>query len=73
MKTITAKEGMYLTQNYEVSIMERTFITEICGPDDLNENEWRDATKEELEEWEAEFEKLNPIEEEENLPDNDVE
>ena len=53
--------------------MERTFITEICGPDDLNENEWRDATKEELEEWEAEFEKLNPIEEEENLPDNDVE
>lgn len=50
MKEITAKEGMYLTQNAEVG-ESRIYITAIKGVN-VNPDDWRDATLEEKETFE---------------------
>ena len=56
MKEIKAREGYYLTQVEEVEY--RMFITAIKGMN-INESDWREATQEEKEIFEAEQEKLN--------------
>ena len=53
MKEIKAKEGMYLTQNKEVE--DRIFVTMIKGQN-VNESDWREATREEKEEYERQQE-----------------
>lgn len=53
MKEIKAKEGMYLTQKEEVQ--DRIFVTTIKGQK-VNEDDWRDATREEKEEYEKSIE-----------------
>lgn len=45
MKEITAREGYYLTQVAEVGD-SRIFITALKGAN-INESDWREATKEE--------------------------
>ena len=49
MKEIKAREGYYLTQANEVS--ERIFVRAIKGMN-VNEEDWREATLEEKEEYE---------------------
>ena len=49
MKEIKAREGYYLTQANEVE--NRIFVTAITGMN-VNESDWREATKEEKEEYE---------------------
>lgn len=53
MKEIKAKEGMYLTQKEEVQ--DRIFVTTIKGQK-VNEDDWRDVTREEKEEYEKSIE-----------------
>lgn len=53
MKEIKAREGYYLTQNKEVE--DRIFVTMIKGQK-VNEEDWRDATREEKEEYEKSIE-----------------
>lgn len=48
MKEIKAKEGMFLTQAKEVQ--DRIFVTAIKGMN-VNEEDWREATQEEKEEY----------------------
>ena len=57
MKELKAKEGYYLTQSTEVSNEERMYITAIKGVN-VNESDWREATTEEKEAFEADLEKL---------------
>lgn len=59
MKEITARDGRYLTQSAEVG-EARIFVTAIKGAS-INEADWREATEEEVEEWQKTLE-------EENLP-----
>ena len=47
---LKAKEGMYLTQSADVE--DRQFVTAIAGVS-VKESDWRDATLEEKEEYEA--------------------
>jgi len=48
---MVAKEGMWLTQAYEMNDMERLYCKEVAlGRGDKEEN-WRDASDEEYEEW----------------------
>ncbi len=54
MKEIKATEGMYLTQNSEVS--HRIYVTALKGAN-INESDWREATQEEKNTYEAELEK----------------
>lgn len=49
MKEIKAREGYYLTQANEVK--NRIFVTAVKGMN-VNESDWREATKEEKEEYE---------------------
>lgn len=49
MKEIKAREGFYLTQANEVE--NRIFVTAVKGMN-VNESDWREATKEEKEEYE---------------------
>lgn len=56
MKEIKAKEGYYLTQSADVAKEERTYITAIKGVN-VKESDWREATLEEKEEFEAQNEK----------------
>lgn len=49
MKEIKAREGYYLTQANEVE--NRIFVTAVKGMN-VNESDWREATKEEKEEYE---------------------
>ena len=53
MKEIRAKEGMYLTQVKEVE--DRIFVKALKGAN-LNEADWREATREEKEEYEKQME-----------------
>lgn len=61
METLKAKNGGYLTQNMEVEISERMFVTEVCGMR-IDKASWREATVEEIREKEeydkAEAERL---------------
>jgi len=62
-----AKEGMWLTQAYEMNDIERLYCKEVMlGRGDKEEN-WRDASDEEYEEW---FKRREAIE---NLADEDEE
>lgn len=49
MKEIKAREGYYLTQSAEVA--DRIFVTKVKGAN-VVESDWREATKEEKEEYE---------------------
>lgn len=51
MKELKATEGYYLTQSADVADNERIFTTAIKG-ENVNESDWREATKEEKAEWE---------------------
>lgn len=51
MKELKSREGYYLTQSADVAKEERTFITAIKGAN-VNEVDWREATEEEVAEWE---------------------
>lgn len=53
MKEIKAKEGMFLTQAKEVQ--DRIFVTAIKGMN-VNEEDWREATLQEKEEYEKSLE-----------------
>jgi hypothetical protein len=53
MNEIKAREGFYLTQVDEVE--DRVFLTAIKGAN-INEDDWREATKEEKSEWEKTLE-----------------
>ena len=53
MKELKAKEGMYLTQVKEVK--DRIFVKALKGAN-LNEEDWREATLEEKEEYEKQME-----------------
>lgn len=61
METLKAKNGRYLTQNREVEISERMFVTEVCGMR-IDKAGWREATADEIKEKEeydkAEAERL---------------
>lgn len=61
METLKAKKGGYLTQNMEVEISERMFVTEVCGMR-IDKASWRAATADEIKEKEeydkAEAERL---------------
>lgn len=50
MKEITARDGYYLTQSAEVE--NRIFVTAIKGMN-INEQDWREATLEEKEQYET--------------------
>lgn len=56
MKEIKSREGYYLTQVNEVE--DRVFITAIKGVN-VNESDWREATREEKDVWEKEKEFSN--------------
>ena len=51
MKEIKSREGYYLTQSADVANEERIYITAIKGVN-VNEENWREATLEEKEEFE---------------------
>lgn len=50
MKEIKAKEGYFLTQSAEVANEERIYVSAIKGVN-VNEDDWREATIEEVEAW----------------------
>ena len=64
MKEIKATEGMYLTQIAEVGD-NRIFVTAIKGAK-VNKADWREATAEEKEAYEAEQERKRKESEQEN-------
>ena len=53
MKEIKARQGYYLTQSEDVA--DRIFVRAIKGMN-VNEEDWREATQEEKEEWEKSLE-----------------
>ena len=64
MKEIKAREGYYLTQSAEVG-ENRIYVTAIKGAN-VNESDWREATAEEKEAYEAEQEHKQKELEQEN-------
>lgn len=54
---ITAKEGMYLTQNVLEDENNRIFVKKISGYN-IKAEDWRDATEEEKRQWEEEHKPL---------------
>lgn len=64
MKQIKAIEAFgtpYMTQSAEVEFESRLFVTAISGIS-ISVDDWRGATAEEKAEWQAEMDKLRPIE-----------
>jgi hypothetical protein len=64
MKEIKATEAFgtpYMTQSAEVELESRLFVTAISGKS-ISADDWRGATAEEKAEWQAEMDKLMPIE-----------
>lgn len=57
MKEIKANKGYYLTQSADVANEDRMYITAIKGMN-VNEADWREATKEEKDTFEKEQEEL---------------
>ena len=51
MKEIISRKGYFLTQSAEVANEDRIFITAIKG-ENVNEADWREATEQEVAEWE---------------------
>lgn len=60
IKAIEAFGTPYMTQSAEVEIESRLFATAISGIN-ISVDDWRGATAEEKEEWQAEMDKLRPI------------
>lgn len=63
MKQIKATEVFgtpYMTQDKEVELEQRLFVTAISGKS-ITIAEWRGASAEEKAEWQAEMKKLRPI------------
>lgn len=63
MKQIKAIEvfgTLYMTQDKEVELAQRLFVTAISGKS-ITIADWRGATAEEKAEWQVEMEKLRPI------------
>jgi hypothetical protein len=63
MKEIIAIEAFgtpYMTQNRELPINERVYVSKIKGGA-ISENDWRGATTEEKETWQKEMEALNNL------------
>lgn len=56
MKTIKAKEGMYLTQKNLENEGGRVFATSLYLADNDSEDNWRDATMQERYDWETRME-----------------
>ena len=61
MKATEAFGTPYMTQSAEVELESRLFVTAISGIS-ISADDWRGATAEEKAEWEAEMEKLMPME-----------
>lgn len=64
MKEIKATEAFgtpYMTQSAEVELESRLFVTAISGIS-ISVDDWRGATAEEKAEWQAEMDKLMPME-----------
>ena len=64
MKEIKAMEAFgtpYMTQSAEVELESRLYVTAISGIS-ISADDWRGATAEEKAEWQAELDKLRPIE-----------
>jgi hypothetical protein len=61
IKAIEAFQTPYMTQSAEVEFESRLFVTAISGIS-ISEEDWRGATVEEKAEWQAEMDKLMPIE-----------
>jgi hypothetical protein len=59
MKEIKAREGYYLTQSQE-EVQDRIYVTMIKGQN-VNEDDWREATREEKEEYERRMEEDNVV------------
>lgn len=51
----------YMTQSAEVELESRLFVTAISGIS-ISADDWRGATAEEKAEWQAEMDKLRPME-----------
>lgn len=62
IKAIDAFGTPYMTQSAEVELESRLFLTAILGIS-ISVEDWRGATAEEKAEWQAEIDKLNPINE----------
>lgn len=63
MKQIKAIEVFgtpYMTQDIEVELEQRLFVTAISGKS-INIADWRGATAEEKAEWQKEMDKLRPM------------
>lgn len=52
----------YMTQSAEVELEQRLYVTAISGIS-ISVEDWRGATAEEKAEWQAEMDKLNPLNE----------
>lgn len=64
MKEIKATKAFgtpYMTQSAEVELESRLYVTAISGIN-ISAEDWRGATAEEKAEWQAEMDKLMPIE-----------
>lgn len=61
IKAIQAFGTPYMTQSAEVGLESRLFVTAISGIS-ISVEDWRGATAEEKEAWQAEMDKLRPIE-----------
>ena len=64
MKTFLAKQGMWLTQTADVSDEERFYSKEIYTPDNVSDDDYRDATNEEKEAWDERMSALQENEDE---------
>lgn len=60
LKAIEAFGTPYMTQAKEVELEQRLFVTAISGKS-ITIAEWRGASAEEKAEWQAEMDKLRPI------------
>lgn len=61
IKAIEVFDTPYMTQSVEVKLESRLYVTAISGIN-ISANDWRGATVEEKAEWQAEMDKLMPIE-----------
>ena len=64
MKEIKATEAFgtpYMTQSAKVELESRIYVTAISGIS-ISAEDWRGATTEEKVEWQAEMDKLRPME-----------
>lgn len=60
LKAIEVFGTPYMTQDKEVELENRIFVTAISGKS-ITIADWRGATAEERAEWQAEMDKLRPI------------